>query len=75
VAPAVAPAGRLGDRARFALGVIELAEPGIGIGLQEAGIAGEMPEGMLAGPVARVKEHRRRRGRPGKRPVIAHVSP
>jgi hypothetical protein len=31
-APTVAPACRLGDRARFALGVIEIAKPGISIG-------------------------------------------
>jgi len=75
VAPAVAPACRLGNRAEFAFAVVEIAKPGIDIGLQDAGLAGEMPQGMLAGPVARVKEHRRRRGRPGKRPVIAHLSP
>jgi hypothetical protein len=56
VAPAVAPARRLGDRSRLAFAVVELAEPGISIGLQDAGIAGEMPGGMLAGAVARLRE-------------------
>jgi hypothetical protein len=31
-APAMAPASRLGDRTRFAFAVVELAEPGIGVG-------------------------------------------
>ena len=43
LAPAMAPARRLGDRPRLALAVVEIVEPGIGIGLQDAGIAGEMP--------------------------------
>jgi hypothetical protein len=64
VAPAMAPAGRLGDRAGFAFAVVELAEPGISIGLQDAGIASEMPGGMLAAAIVRVEEHRRRRAGP-----------
>ena len=75
VAPAVAPASRLGDRARFAFAVVELTEPGISIGLQHAGIAGEMPGGMLAGAVARVEEHRGGRIGPGKWPIVAHIRP
>ena len=75
MASAMAPARRLGERAGFALGVVELAESGIGIGLQDAGIAGEMPCGMLAAAIARVEEHRRRRGGAGKRPIVAHIGP
>ncbi len=47
VAPAMAPARRLGDRTGFAPSIVELAEPGIGIGLEDAGIAGEMPGAVL----------------------------
>ena len=75
VASAMAPASRLGDRAWFAFAVVELAEPGIGVGLQDAGIAGQMPGGMLAGPVARVEKYRRRRVGPSKRPVVAYIGP
>lgn len=45
-APAVAPARRLGDRAGFPVAAVELAEPGMGIGLQNAGITGQMAGGM-----------------------------
>lgn len=75
VAPAVAPARRLSNRAGSAFAVVEIAEPGISIGLQNAGIAGEMPGRMLAATVARIKEHRGRWVGPGKRPVVAHVGP
>ena len=75
LASAMAPARRLGDRPGFAPAVIQIAEPGIGIGLQDAGIAGEMPGGMLAGAIARAEEHRGRRVGPGKRPVVAHIRP
>src|SRR5262249_54019384 len=47
-ATAVAPAGSLGDWAGLALGVIEIAKAGIGIGLEDPGIAGEMPVRVLA---------------------------
>jgi len=50
-ATAVAPAGSLGDRAGFALGVIEIAKAGIGVGLEDPGIAGEMPVRMLTSPI------------------------
>ena len=57
-ATAVAPAGSLGDWAGFALGVVEIAKAGIGIGLEDPGVAGEMPVRVLAVAVARVEEQR-----------------
>ena len=57
-APAMAPAGRLGDRAGPAPGIVEIAKTGISIGLEDPGIAGEMPVGVLAVAVARVEEQR-----------------
>jgi hypothetical protein len=42
-ASAMAPAGRLGDRAGPARGIVEIAKAGISIGLEDPGIAGEMP--------------------------------
>ena len=75
LAPAMAPTRRLGDRPGFAFAAIQFAEPGIGIGLQDAGISREMPGGMLAGAIALVEEHRGRRIGPGKRPVVPHIRP
>ena len=54
---------------------IELVIPVIGVGLQDAGIPGQMRLGMLALAVARVVEHRRRRARATKRPVVPDVDP
>jgi hypothetical protein len=54
----MAPAGRLGYRAGPAPGIVEIAKAGISIGLEDAGIAGEMPVGVLAVAVARVEEQR-----------------
>jgi hypothetical protein len=63
-ATAVAPAGSLGDWAGSALRAIEIAKAGprvrplagprtgAGIGLEDPGIAGEMPVGVLAVAVA-----------------------
>src|SRR5207248_5184932 len=42
LAPAMAPAGCFGDRRGTAPGLVELSEPGIGIGLQDACISGEV---------------------------------
>jgi len=85
LAPAVAPARRLGDRSRPPSAIVEVAEPGIGIGLENAGAAGKVAVRMLAVAVARVMEDRGRGPlahgldpwgvRSGKRPIVAHVSP
>jgi len=74
-APTMAPARRLGDRARFALCIIEIAKSGISIGLEDPGISGEMPARVLAAAVAGVKEHCCRRVWSGERPVISDISP
>jgi hypothetical protein len=54
------------DRARFAVGVIEIAKAGIGIALEDPGIADEMP-------VARVEERPWRRVRAGERPIVPDI--
>jgi SAM-dependent methyltransferase len=54
---------------------IELVVPIIGVGLQDAGVSGQMRLGMLALAVARVVEHRRRRTRSPKRPIVPDVNP
>src|ERR1700738_5416523 len=54
---------------------IELVIPVIGIRLQDTGISGQMGLGMFALAVARVVEHRRRRPRSTKGPVVPHINP
>jgi hypothetical protein len=66
---------RLGDRAGSAVGGVELVEPGMGVGLQDALVAGQVPPRVFTGAVARVAEHRRRRRRSGEGPVVADIGP
>jgi hypothetical protein len=75
LAPAVRPARRFGDPAGSSLGVVEIIEAGIGVGLQGADPAGEMPARMLAAAVTRVEEHGGRRIAAAERSVIPHVGP
>jgi hypothetical protein len=57
----MAPTQRLDDRARLAIGKIEAVIVIEHVGLQNAGVAGQMPLGMPARPIARGVEQRRRR--------------
>ncbi len=63
------PAGCFQDRARIAI------RSAISVGLENPSVVGEMRLGMLAGAVARVIEHRRRRHGAAERAIIAHVNP
>ena len=69
------PAGRFQDRPRLAIGLVELVVSAIGVGLENPGVVGQMRLGMLAGAVARVIEHRRRRRGAAERPIVAHIDP
>jgi hypothetical protein len=69
------PARRLDDRARAPVRLVEPVEPGVGVGLQDAGEAVEMTLGMLAQAIPRIEEHRGRRIRPGEGAVVAHIDP
>jgi site-specific DNA recombinase len=71
----VGPTRSLGDRPRSSIRLIQGVVAGIGIGLQDAGIAGQVPVRVLGCPVARVAEHRGRRRLPTKGPVIADIGP
>jgi hypothetical protein len=51
LAAAVCPARRVCHRPGLAARHIEIVEPGIGIGLQDAGISGQVLARMLAAPV------------------------
>src|SRR5580704_2728853 len=73
--PWMAPTRRLGDWPRSTFAVIEIAEAGISIGLQDAGVPGEMLRWVFATAIARIEEHGRRWVRPGKRPVVPDIGP
>ena len=62
LASPVRPAACLRDRARPAPGMVELAEPGICVRLQDPRIPSQMPLRVLAPAVRRVVEQRRGRG-------------
>ena len=40
------------------------------VGLKDAGVTGQVPLGMLASPIARGVEQRRRRVLPAERPIV-----
>jgi hypothetical protein len=69
------PARRLDQRTRLAVGLVQLGVTAIGIGLKDPGIHLQMRLRVLARPITRIVEHRRRRRRPAKRTVVAHVNP
>ena len=69
------PTGRFQDWSRRATGLVELAIAAVGVGLEDAGVVGQMRLGMLAGPIARVIEHGRRRRRSAEWLVVAHIDP
>src|ERR1700736_7048824 len=74
-APRVRPAGCLPDRSGTTPSQIELVIPVIGVRLQDTDVSGQMGLGMFALAVARVVEHRRRRPRSTKGPVVPYVNP
>jgi hypothetical protein len=71
----VRPTGRLDDRPRLAVGLVQLVVAAIGVGLEDPGIAGQMPGWMITPAIARIVEHRRRRIGSAERPIVAHVDP
>src|SRR5207244_5138087 len=75
LAPAVGPARRFGDRAGSPLGIVEITEAGVGVGLQGADPAREMLARMLATPVTRGEKHGGRRIAAADRAVIPGVDP
>jgi hypothetical protein len=73
--PRMAPAQRLDDRTGFAIGKIEAVVAVERIGLQNAGVTGQMPLGMLPGSIARGVEQPRRWVFAAERPVVADIHP
>ena len=68
-------AKRRRNRPHLLLWVEQRLEAVVAIGLQDTGEGGQMLLRMLASSVARGVIDRRRRRRPGERPVIPHISP
>src|SRR5207302_2939332 len=60
---------------RLAVGLVQPVVSAEGVGLEDPGIVGQMRLSMLAGPIARVVEHRRWRIRPAERTIVAHINP
>ena len=75
VPAAMAPACRLDDRSGTPFSVVKGVEPGEGVGLHDADIAGEMFLGMLAGTRSRIAEDGRWRILAAERSIVAHISP
>ena len=75
LAPAMRPARRLADRSRPTPRRVEGVVPGIGIGLQDPRVAGEVPLRMFGRPIPGVAEHRRRGRRAAEWPVVADKGP
>ena len=67
--------GGLDDWPALAVGLVEAIEPGIGVRLHQPGEDCQMLFGMLTATITGIVEHRRRRSRTGKRPVVAHIGP
>src|SRR3546814_5783825 len=74
-APGMRPAERTGQRHAGAPRIEQRVVAGIVIGLEEAVVAFEMPDGVLGAAIARIMEQRRRRIEATERPVVAHVGP
>ena len=68
-------AARFGQRPGFAPWTVKVVEPRIRVGLQDAGVAGQMLVRVLAPAVGRVVEYGSRRFWPAERLVVAHVGP
>jgi hypothetical protein len=60
------PACRLGDRARLSYRIVEDVEADIGVGLQYAAVARQMPHRILSAPISgdELKNSVGQRGRP-----------
>ena len=68
------PSGRLGAITRFAIGIIQLAEPEIPAGLRDPPLPTEMPPRRRTTAITGVADYRGQLGQTSKRVVIAHES-
>ena len=65
----------LQDRRGLAIDSVQLGEPGIGVGLQDAGPGRKVASWAIAAPVGRIVEDDRGRITASEGPVVAHVIP
>ena len=72
--PGMGPAEGFTDGPAGACRRVEAGEAAVGIGLEDSGIAGQVPLGMLAAAVARIVEEDGRRAL-GEGPVVADIGP
>src|SRR5690606_21032672 len=75
LAPAMCPTERAGERGWRSARPEQLVIAGIGIGLEDPAIARQVVDGMLAAPISRILEQRRRRSAPAERAVVADIGP
>ena len=73
--PRMGPTQRRRDRPLRARRIVEPVVAAIGVRLQDAGEAGQVPVGMLVPPVTRGVVERRRRRRAAEWPVVPHIGP
>jgi hypothetical protein len=71
LAPAVRSVRSFDNRTWLAIGLVELAEAGIGVGLHQSGITRQMQFRMLSATIRRVEEHGRRWIGAAKRAIVA----
>jgi hypothetical protein len=72
----MSPAGNFNDRTRLAAGgIVQRLEPGVAIGLEEAGEVGHVRRRALAAAVGAVEVGGSRGGFAAERPIVAHVDP
>src|SRR5260370_205980 len=71
----ITPAAPYTHGPRLRVGPVQLVVSAIGIGLENPGVAGQMPLGVFTAAIARVIEHRRRRVRPRPPPAVAPPKP
>jgi site-specific DNA recombinase len=69
------PTRGLGDWPGVSIGLVQSVVAGVGVGLQDAGVVGQVPVRVHGGTVPRVAEHRRRRCWPTKGPIVADIGP
>lgn len=61
--------------AQHAVGLVELGEARIGVGLHQSGVAHQVLLGMFAATITRIEGHGHRRIGTGELAVIAHIGP
>src|SRR5262249_24120607 len=75
LASRMGPAGCFDDRTRLSLRLVDRVEARICVGLENAGVSGEMPLGMLAAAIGRIEVHCSWSSGAAERLIVAHIGP